>query len=292
MQVLDWNPINRGSSPVDWCEDNYTFSPHIAEFVNTVSNFLFLLMPPLLIKLHQPYSKHVGPGIHVIWLLLIIVGLSSTYFHATLSLLGQLLDEIAILWVVMAGIAMWYPNDWFPTSWKNCPTGRRKFSILIAFTALISTGLGFLQPVVNAFLLFTLAVPTLILLTIELNLEHDLRVISLGKRSIFLWGLAMTCWVNDRMFCSWWAGVGFPYLHGVWHILIFLASYTVVVLFAYFEVKNNMKWETPVLRYYPSDSFQLGVPYVMLARDMDMKLEDKSSKTNLELLVLTKNHQI
>ena len=41
--------------------------------------------------------------------------------------------------------------------------------------------------------------------------------------------------------------MGFPYLHGAWHILIFLASYTAIVLFAYFEVKNNYRTETPVL---------------------------------------------
>ena len=45
-----------------------------------------------------------------------------------------------------------------------------------------------------------------------------------------------------------WASVGFPYLHGAWHILIFLASYTAIVLFAYFEVKNNYRTETPVLK--------------------------------------------
>ena len=45
-----------------------------------------------------------------------------------------------------------------------------------------------------------------------------------------------------------WASVGFPYLHGAWHILIFLASYTAIVLFAYFEVKNNYRTETPLLK--------------------------------------------
>ena len=83
----------------------------------------------------------------------------------------------------------------------------------------------------------------------ELKGEDNQRVISLGRRTIALWMVAVVCWVNDRMFCSWWASVGFPYLHGAWHVLIFLASYTAVVLFAYFEVKNNMHSETPILRW-------------------------------------------
>ena len=164
----------------------------------------------------------------------------------------------------MAGFALWYPKQAFPLNWEKLPDGRRKFKYLCVIFSIISTFLGFIQPVrffqgkiiklkvflkvVNAFILLTLGVPTMCLLVLELKDEDNLRVISLGRRSITLWVLAVTCWVNDRMFCSWWASVGFPYLHGAWHILIFLASYTAVVLFAYFEVKNNMDYETPVLR--------------------------------------------
>ena len=63
--------------------------------------------------------------------MLIVVGASSAYFHATLSLLGQLLDEMAILWVVMAGFAMWYPKPMIPQSLRD-KEGRKTFTKLVS----------------------------------------------------------------------------------------------------------------------------------------------------------------
>jgi len=45
---------------------------------------------------------------------------------------------------------------------------------------------------------------------------------------------------------------------------LFQAGYTAVVLFAYFDVKNNHPSEQPCLSYWPVDSFELGIPYVHL----------------------------
>ena len=52
----------------------------------------------MILKFKQ-YQHIMEMPINIIWILLMIVGFGSIYFHATLSLAGQLVDEIAILWV-------------------------------------------------------------------------------------------------------------------------------------------------------------------------------------------------
>ena len=43
---------------------------------------------------------------------------------------GQLLDEMAILWVIMAGFAMWFPKDAMPVSLKD-EKGRKTFIMTV-----------------------------------------------------------------------------------------------------------------------------------------------------------------
>ena len=91
-----------------------------------------------------------------------------------------------------------------------------------------------------------LTVPSIGLMVMVLKTERNTRIVNLGKRSIGIISMALVAWVNDRFFCSYWAGLGFPYLHGVWHILIFLSSYSSIVLFAYCDVINHMPDKLPI----------------------------------------------
>lgn len=256
-----WEHLKPGSSPIDWCEGNYQVSANIAEFVNTLSNFLFLLLPPILIHLFRDYGHFINPAIHVIWVLLIVVGLSSAYFHATLSLIGQLLDELAILWVVAAAFALFFPKKFFPGFLNG---SRKLFSAVLAVIAGICTLLTFWAPAVNAFALMSLCIPTFILLYSAIKEEKSQRIYRLGLRTTLVMVLAITCWILDKFFCDTYLGQKFPYLHAIWHVLIFISSYTACVLFAYYAVKEEYVNHIPDLRYWPVNEFELGIPFVSI----------------------------
>lgn len=94
---------------------------------------------------------------------------------------------------------------------------------MLTFTVL-ATILSVFNPIVNAFALMSLALPTFYLLFKELDRikEKDPRVYDLGIRTVIILTIAIVTWINDRLFCNFYTSIRITYLHAVWHILIFL----------------------------------------------------------------------
>ncbi|MED6231942.1 Alkaline ceramidase 1, partial [Ataeniobius toweri] len=252
------------SSELDWCEDNYRYSEHVVEYFNTVSSFFFFIVSPIMLYLLHPYAKERNLGIHMVWIMMIFVGVFSAYFHMTLSFVGQMLDELSILWVLAVGYAVWFPRKLFPSFIKD----RSTFSRLVLLITVITTVSSFVKPTANAYALNCFGLHLLYTLAVEMKCCTDQKALRLAKLSVALWVLAISCWISDRLCCSLWQRLNFCYLHGIWHILIVIAVAYGSTLIAYLDASNEIPYSLPGLQYWPCDKWAVGFPHIVLSSSL------------------------
>ncbi|XP_051495755.1 alkaline ceramidase 1 [Apus apus] len=248
------------SAEVDWCENNFERSVLIAEYYNTISNVCFFALAPVLVYLNWQYCQQRALPMYLVSALLVCVGIFSTYFHMTLSYVGQLLDELSILWALAVAYSFWYPKVYFPRFIKS----RKHFFWLCGVTTVISTLMSFVKPAFNAYALNCIAFHMLYLTWHELKKCNDKRVHRMAAVMVVWWVLAISSWLSDRWLCGLWQAVSFPYLHSFWHVLIAMALLYFCPLVIYFDVSYEMPSFKPMLKYWPSDSWPVVVPYIAL----------------------------
>ncbi len=97
------------TATIDWCESNYEVTNYIAEFWNTISNFVMILFPLYAVywsfkhrqaaKKSKSKIKFIIPNSTIYCQLsLLLVGIGSWMFHMTLLYPMQLLDELPMLY--------------------------------------------------------------------------------------------------------------------------------------------------------------------------------------------------
>ncbi|XP_003798035.1 alkaline ceramidase 1 [Otolemur garnettii] len=247
------------SSEVDWCESNFQYSELVAEFYNTFSNISFFIFGPLMMFLMHPYAQKRSRFVYGIVTLFMVIGLFSMYFHMTLSFLGQLLDEIAILWLLGGGYSIWMPRCYFPAFLRG---NRTQFISLVLVTTMVSTLLSFLRPTVNAYALNTVGLHILYIVCQEYKKTKDKELRHLIEVSVVLWAVALASWISDRLLCSFWQRIHFFYLHSIWHVLISITFPYGMVTLALLDASYEMPGETLKVRYWPRDTWPVGLPYI------------------------------
>ncbi|KAF8939584.1 alkaline phytoceramidase family protein [Dissophora ornata] len=107
-----WGPP---TSSIDWCEDNYVVSRYIAEFFNSFSSFAMILLGEAacysIDRLQASMARNsqatapATPSLFrfkIAFRTITVVGIGSFLFHATLLHHMQMLDELPMLYSVLA----------------------------------------------------------------------------------------------------------------------------------------------------------------------------------------------
>ena len=191
MEITDYF-----SSTIDWCEINNENSVLIVEFWNSISSLFISVLGVIGVYYYYPNAA-------ILYHTLIPIGLTSFYFHATLSLFGQILDEFFIAYSIV--ISLHYINYYV------CRICNPYYLILINGTQII---ILFVNPTLNRFILFAYAGYCYKIINHIKNNECadlPLKYITIAQK-IFM--MAVCCWLIDYL-CV------LPInLHALWHVLI------------------------------------------------------------------------
>ncbi len=107
------------TSSIDWCEQNYRHSFYVAEMFNTVSSLAMVLAGALGMYLH----RRLALRFLLAFASVLVVGLGSIAFHATLRFEHQVLDEVPMLYAVILMVYILVESQpkrrfgiWFPAA--------------------------------------------------------------------------------------------------------------------------------------------------------------------------------
>lgn len=266
MRSLSWayKPVpeaqyywGKVTSTINWCEEDYVVTRFIAEFCNTTTNSVFVLLATIAIinSLRYGYEKRIlviGAGY-------LLVGIGSWLFHMTLKYEFQLLDELPMIYTTL--LMFWAIFDY--------QLSVRQRAILTLFTIGVGVGVTWYylvnqNPVFHevAFGLITVAG-----LIRSWSLAHtkvtdptakaDLKYSAILGATTFLSGFAL--WGVDQVQCSnitvtkHWMGLpwGFVFeLHGWWHILTGIGTAMFITFLTQLRLHLTDRQDEFEMRYY------------------------------------------
>lgn len=228
MTVLDYE-----SSPISWCETNYNIFGNICEFYNTLTGASYILSGILFLKnLRIIFGNYVTlfnffnlnyheKYYYSVYLIHLLIGIFTIYFHGTLSLMGQLLDEFSIFVLILL-FDIEHMQHFF-----------KKF--IICFFVFF-----FIRSDFNRFLLFAYGFYRSRYLFMDYFNNPYNKLKKLFEYGVLALFSGIFCWILDLFFCD----NLYIHLHWVWHILSGYSLYLLsnYILFRKTKVKFDFKY--------------------------------------------------
>ncbi|KAI0410117.1 ceramidase [Xylaria palmicola] len=226
-----WSPP---TSSANFCEEDYAVTRYLAEFINTLTNLAYVFFA--LRYMYGPGSRGIlSLRTDFMSISLLVLGVASFAFHATLLQNFQFGDELAMIGVVWAIL-------------KVLLTTQRSS----AYDGLVNASLAVVFPLFAAFYVwtgkiiyhligFSIAIALIIARGVYLFYwrrpgfpEAKVREWRVrGRRALILWGVAYALWNVDLEFCAELRqlreGLGLPWawlleMHGWWHVLTAMSA--------------------------------------------------------------------
>jgi dihydroceramidase len=208
-----WGPV---TSSVDWCEANYTHTQYIAEFWNTVSSLAMVALGALGVVLHR---KSLGWRLSFAYLLIVVVGIGSVLFHATLQFEHQMWDEVPMVWT--ACYLLWVLLSEY--NYKGWP-----YTVAIALYCALATLVTSQSQGTTQFYMFQTSFGGVMwsclwfVWKMYRAASDKQEITGLFHRGAQFLVLAIAVWLFDKNMCFIYDTPGLfnPQLHAWWHVLM------------------------------------------------------------------------
>ncbi|OOF90627.1 hypothetical protein ASPCADRAFT_211932 [Aspergillus carbonarius ITEM 5010] len=225
------------TSYLNFCEEDYVITRYVAEFINTLSSFTYILYG--LYGLHHLHKRHQSGPRSIPYFGLIGVGICSAGYHMTLKYHTQMSDELSMHLLTT-------PLLYRILTFQSTPQYTKLIGIILSILFII---VMVVHMVMDEFLLHAVSFGSAVLLITIRTLKiipteiTDERARGTVKR-VALFGVASFVfgyfvWLIDEFACrvlvSMRGVVGLPVgflleLHGWWHVFTAIGGYIAVAI--------------------------------------------------------------
>ncbi|GLD96532.1 hypothetical protein PINS_up005215 [Pythium insidiosum] len=219
---------------IDWCEANYEYSPYIAEFWNTISNLLFVVLG--IYGLARSMKQGFEWRFHMQFIAVIVTGIGSALFHGTLQLVHQQCDETPMVWTMLIGIYIIYNNEIHRAGLAD--------AVVIPLLTLAGIAFAVTHAIYRSNMLFQVVFGTLATLcSVRLCFHYmqvkDARARAVARSYVRNSLIGFTLWLTDLHMCSHIQRLPVnPQGHAWWHLFMGIASYHGPVFMQYVRLSQ------------------------------------------------------